>query len=138
MLKITAHKIAQFPERYPGEGADQEFGDARDQYQSDQYDINNVFFIRETFLDPTTGQETEHVSDDGYASVEEAESIAQSSLQNSIEGGAIEVDIVHRDEGWQKTVWSRAEEPTSQPMAQPMPQPMAQPMPKPMQVPFPR
>lgn len=120
MLKIISHKIAQlFPERYPGEHGEMQDEYARDQYESDQYKRHNVYFIRETFLDPTTGQETEHTSDDGYTSVEEAEHIAQSSLKDSIEGGAIEVDIVHRDEGWQKTVWRRDEEPMPQPMAMP-------------------
>jgi hypothetical protein len=122
MLRITAHKVAQlFPERYRGEHAELRDEYARDEYEQSQYDKSNVYFIRETYIDPSTGQETEHISDDGYASAEEAASIAQSDLQNSIQEGATSVDIVHKTDGWIQSVWSRDAEST--PMAQPMPMP---------------
>lgn len=124
MLRIIAHKIAQFPEKYPGEYDEQRGDYARDEHEQSQHDLRNVYYIRETFIDPT-GQETERISDDSYTSPEEAAGIAQSSLRNSIEEGAINVDIVHRTDGWIQSVWSKGEESqmTTQPMAAPAPAP---------------
>lgn len=122
MLRITAHKVAQFRERYPGEQTEIRDSLAGDEYEANQYEKNNVYFIRETFADPTSGQEVERTSDDGYTSVEEAAQIAQSSLRDSIDEGAISVDIVHKTDGWVQSVWNRDE---SQPMAQPMTMPFA-------------
>lgn len=102
MLRITAPKVAQMFSEH-SELRDEY---ARDTYEEQQYDKYNVYFIRETFIDPTTGQETGRISDDGYTSVDEASSIARSSLQDSIDEGAIEVDIVHKDEGLQQSIWS--------------------------------
>lgn len=125
MLRIIAHKIAQlFSERYPGEYDEQRGDHARDEYEQSQYDMRNVYHIRETFTDPTTGQETERISDDGYTSPEEAAGIAQSSLRNSIEEGAISVDIIHKTDGWVQSVWNKGEESQMvQPMAAPAPAP---------------
>lgn len=119
MLRIIAHKIAQlFPEKYPSEYAEQQGDAARDEYEATQYGRRNVYFIRKTFIDPTTGQETKRISDDGYTSPEEAVGIAQGSLSDSIAEGAVSVDIVHKTDGWVQSIWDKDEK--SQ-MAQPMP-----------------
>jgi len=117
MLRI---KSATFGERYPGEHTELRDEYARDNYEQNQVDRYNNYYIRETFIDPNTGQEIERMSEDGYVSAEEAANIARSDLQDSIQEGAVEVDIVHKTEGWLQTVWSRDAEPTSQPMTAPL------------------
>ncbi len=122
MLRIIAHKIAQFPERYPGERSEQQGDHARDEYEQSQYDLRNVYFIRETRID-ASGQKVEEIVSGGYTSPEEAVGIAQSSLRDSMERGSISVDIVHKTDGWVQSVWSKDEEPQqmAQPMAAPFP-----------------
>ncbi|MHA2279276.1 MAG: hypothetical protein ACXAC5_00080 [Promethearchaeota archaeon] len=108
-------------ERYPGENTELRNEHARDQYEQEQSDRFNNYFIRETFRDPTTGQETEQFSEDGYVSAEEALSIAQNNLQDSMEAGAISIDIVHKTNGWIQSVWDRDSASAIQPMTDPFP-----------------
>lgn len=123
MLRIIAHKIAQlFPERFQDEHTDLQGDAAHNAYEADQRARRNVYFIRETLMDPNSGQEIERFSDDGYTSPEEATSVAQSSLRDSIQEGAISVDIVHKTDGWVQSVWSQGEESQA---AQPMVMPFA-------------
>ena len=51
MLRITAHKIAQL---FPAEQTEQQTDYDRDEYEAGQYDKFNVYFIRETFIDPAS------------------------------------------------------------------------------------
>jgi len=112
MLRVISHKVAQlFPERYPGEHQELRDEYARDEYESQMYDRHNVYYIRETLADGT-----ERTSDDGYTSPGEAKQIALSGLQDSIDEGVEEIDIIHRDDGWLETVWSREEQAMPKPM----------------------
>lgn len=128
MLRITAKKIAQYEEY---EETRNQRSDLENEYARDAAEeaYTEIYFIRETHLDPTSGQEVTQDLDDKYASSEEAAANALGYVEEAKAEGVISLEIFSLEDGFVQSVWNRDDEAQQMPQQMPQPMPMAQPMP---------